>query len=97
MPATKKSEVKDNTMSTSKDEVSIAFEKLLEAKEHFKLATEAAGVEIKDEATDKLIKGQTSAEELSKQATDFAREKPMLTLGIAFATGFAVSKLFSRK
>jgi ElaB/YqjD/DUF883 family membrane-anchored ribosome-binding protein len=97
MPATKKSEVKDGTTSASKDEVSIAFEKLLEAKEHFKLAAEAAGVEIKDEATDKLIKGQSTAEELSKQATKFASEKPMLTLGIAFASGFVLSQLFSRK
>ena len=95
MPTTTKA--KTDELTASKDAVLSAFDKLLEAKEHFKLAAEAAGVDIKDEATEQLLKGREKTAELGAQASDFAREKPLATLGIAFAAGFVISQLFTRK
>ena len=88
---------KEDELAASKEAVLSAFDKLLEAKEHFKLAAEAAGVDIKDEATEQLLKGRDKTEELGEQASAFIREKPLATLGIAFITGFVLSQLFSRK
>ena len=88
---------KEEELAASKEAVLSAFDKLLEAKEHFKLAADAAGLDIKDEATEQLLKGRAKTEELGEQASAFIREKPLATLGIAFITGFILSQLFSRK
>lgn len=88
---------REDELAASKEAVLSAYDKLLEAKEHFRLAAEAAGVDIKHEATEQLLKGRAKTEELSKQASVFFREKPLTTLGIAFVTGLIISQLFSRK
>gem|GEM_PF-358656 len=91
------SKTREEELAASKAAVSSAYDKLLEAKEHFKLAAEAAGVDIKDEATEQFLKGRAKTEELGEQASVYIREKPLATLGIAFITGYIVSHLFSRK
>ncbi|SFG60664.1 hypothetical protein [Neptunomonas qingdaonensis] len=96
MPTTT-TKTKADELAASKEAVLSAFDKLLEAKEHFKLAAEAAGVDIKDEATEQLLKGRDKTEALGEQASGFIREKPLATLGIAFITGFVISQLFTRK
>ncbi len=96
MPTTT-TKTKADELAASKDAMLSAFDKLLEAKEHFKLAAEAAGVDIKDEATEQLLKGRDKTEALGEQASGFIREKPLATLGIAFITGFVISQLFTRK
>ncbi|SIS42312.1 hypothetical protein [Neptunomonas antarctica] len=96
MPATT-SKNKNDELAASKEAVLSAYDKLMEAKEHFKLAADAAGLDIKDEATEQLLKGRAKTEELGEQASVFIREKPLATLGIAFITGFVISQLFSRK
>ncbi|WP_372737230.1 hypothetical protein [Neptunomonas sp.] len=96
MPTTT-NKTKADELAASKDAMLSAFDKLLEAKEHFKLAAEAAGVDIKDEATEQLLKGRDKTEALGEQASGFIREKPLATLGIAFITGFVISQLFTRK
>lgn len=88
---------REEELAASKEAVLSAYDKLLEAKEHFRLAAEAAGVDIKHEATEQLLKGRAKTEELGEQASVFVREKPLATLGIAFVTGFIISQLFSRK
>lgn len=88
---------RENEFAASKEAVMGAYAKLLEAKEHFKLAAEAAGIDIKDEATEQLLKGRDKTEALGDQASVFIREKPLATLGIAFITGFVLSQLFARK
>jgi hypothetical protein len=50
--ATNTSTKREDELAASKEAVLSAYDKLLEAKEHFKLAAEAAGVDIKDEATE---------------------------------------------
>lgn len=98
MPTTTTTDkTREKELAASKEAVLSAYDKLLEAKEHFRLAAESAGVDIKHEATEQLLKGRAKTEELGKQASVFVREKPLATLGIAFATGFILSHLFSRK
>lgn len=95
--ATNTSTKREDELAASKEAVLSAYDKLLEAKEHFKLAAEAAGVDIKDEATEQFLKGRAKTEELGEQVAVYVREKPLATLGIAFITGFVLSQLFSRK
>lgn len=95
--STNTSTKREDELAASKEAVLSAYDKLLEAKEHFKLAAEAAGVDIKDEATEQLLKGRAKTEELGEQAAVYVREKPLATLGIAFITGYVISQLFSRK
>lgn len=95
--ATNTSTKREDELAASKEAVLSAYDKLLEAKEHFKLAAEAAGVDIKDEATKQFLKGRAKTEELGEQASVYVREKPLASLGIAFITGYVLSQLFSRK
>jgi len=88
---------KEKELAASKAAVSDAYEKLMEAKSHFKLAAEAAGVDLKHDAAEQMAKGREKAEILGMQASSYMREKPLATLGIAFAAGFVLSQVFSRK
>jgi ElaB/YqjD/DUF883 family membrane-anchored ribosome-binding protein len=90
-------QTKEEELATSKEAVMSAYNKLLEAKEHFRLAAEAAGVDMKQEATEQLQKGRAKGEELGKQASVFIQEKPLATLSVAFIAGYVLSQLFSRK
>tara|TARA_R110002167_G_scaffold1749_1_gene8410 strand:- start:158 stop:448 length:291 start_codon:yes stop_codon:yes gene_type:complete len=95
--ATATGKTREDELAASKEAVLSAYDKLLEAKEHFRLAAEAAGVDIKHEATEQLLKGRAKTEELGEQASIFIREKPLATLSIAFITGFIISQIFARK
>ncbi|HEC60393.1 hypothetical protein LCGC14_1517920 [marine sediment metagenome] len=95
--ATNTTKTKEDELAASKEAALSAYEKLLEAKDHFKLAAEAAGVDLKGVATEQLLKGRAKTEALGEQATDYIKEKPLASLGIAFATGYLLSQLFSRK
>lgn len=88
---------REEELAASKEAVTSAYDKLLEAKEHFRLAAEAAGVDMKQEAVEQLQKGRAKTEELGEKASVFVREKPLATLSIAFITGYVLSQLFSRK
>jgi hypothetical protein len=63
--ATNTSTKREDELAASKEAVLSAYDKLLEAKEHFKLAAEAAGVDIKDEATEQFLKGRARTEGMS--------------------------------
>jgi ElaB/YqjD/DUF883 family membrane-anchored ribosome-binding protein len=95
--ATDKNKTKEEELAASKAAVTNAYDKLLEAKEHFRLAADAAGVDMKQEAVEQLQKGKAKTEELGEQASVFVREKPLATLSIAFIAGYVLSQLFSRK
>lgn len=88
---------KQQELEASKAAVTEAYEKLMEAKAHFKTAAESAGVDIKQDATEQLQKGRDKAGELTDQAMAYMKDKPLATLGIAFAAGFLASKVLSRK
>lgn len=100
MPTTKDTDsgkTRDKELAASKEAVLSAYDNLLEAKEHFRLAAESAGVDLKHGAAEQLLKGRAKTEALGEQTAVFIREKPLATLGIAFASGFIISHLFSRK
>lgn len=84
-------------IDSGKEAAVAAYQKLLEAKEHFKHAAESVGLDWKGEAEDRLEKGKAKAAELCDNANSYLHEKPLATLGIAFAAGFLISQLMSRK
>lgn len=84
-------------IDSGKEAAMAAYKKLLEAKEHFKHAAESAGLDWKDGAEAQLEKGKAKASELCGDANNYLRDKPMATLGIAFAAGFLISQLMSKK
>lgn len=86
----------EELISASKEAAMAALENLLEAKRHFKLAAEAAGLDLKHEAIERFDKGREKAEELSEQAIQYAQEKPLASLGIAFAAGLIVAQLLRK-
>ena len=88
---------KQNELAASKESALKAYEKLLEAKDHFRKAAEAAGVDMKHDAMEQLTKGREKATELSHQANTYMQEKPLATLGIAFAAGFVLAQMFSSR
>lgn len=88
---------KQEELAASREAVSEAYNKLIDAKNHFKVAAESAGVDVKNDATEQLLKGRDKASELADQATGYMKEKPLVTAGIAFAAGFLASKVLSSK
>jgi ElaB/YqjD/DUF883 family membrane-anchored ribosome-binding protein len=84
-------------LAASKEALVSAYEKLLEAKDHFRLATEAAGMDLQQDAMDRLLQGRASVEQLGEQTREIMRDKPLSTLGIAFVAGFLLSQLLSRR
>ena len=84
-------------LSASREAVMEAYDKLQEAKAHFTLAAEAAGLELKEEAAEQLREGRIKAEELGEQASVYMKEKPLATLSFAFIAGFIFAHIFSRR
>ena len=84
-------------VDAGKEAVSQAYDKLMEAKAHFQKAAEAAGMEFKDEAMERVHKGEENLHALGSQVTSSTRKNPLSALGIAFAVGFLVSKISSRR
>lgn len=99
--ATKDGMEKTIELEASKEAVQAAFENLMAAKDHFKKAAEAAGIDLKHGAEEQFSRGKARAEEfggqVSAQANEFVHEKPLATIGIAFASGFLLSQMFERK
>ncbi|NLY57864.1 MAG: DUF883 family protein [Gammaproteobacteria bacterium] len=84
-------------IESGKEAVAAAYSKLMEAKDHFRQAAEAAGLDWKHDAEAQLEKGKSKAGELCDHANSYLHDKPLATLGIAFAAGFLVAQLTSRK
>lgn len=90
-------DAKKEEIESGKEAVAQAYSKLMEAKEHFRHAAESAGMDWKNTAEGQLEKGKTKATELCDHANSYLHDKPLATLGIAFAAGFLVAQLTSRK
>ncbi|MEX0740392.1 MAG: hypothetical protein WD071_13700 [Pseudohongiella sp.] len=94
--ATAKKQGSESELEASKLAAREALDKLLEAKEHFRHAAEIAGLEMKGDALDQLVKGKDKADDLTRSAVDYAKTNPVQALAIAFVGGYVLSKLFSR-
>ncbi len=90
-------EAKEEEVEAGKDAVLAAYNNLLEASEHFKQAARAAGLDLREEAVDKWHQGRDKALSLGQQANEYAQERPLAALSIAFAAGFIVAQLLGRK
>ncbi len=84
-------------IESGKEAAAAAYNKLLEAKEHFRHAAEAAGLDWKQDAEAQFEKGKSKATELCDSANSYLHDKPLVTLGLAFAAGFLVAQLTSKK
>lgn len=84
-------------LAASKAAALEAYEKLQEARQHFRQAAEAAGMDLKEDAMDQLLRGREKAEELSSEAGRYVREKPLASLGIAFLVGYVMARMFGRR
>ena len=84
-------------LEAGKDAVAQAYKQLMEAKAHFSKAAESAGIEFKDDALEKLHKGEKSIEALGSQVAISAKNNPLATLGVAVAVGFLLSKVITRR
>lgn len=84
-------------LEAAREEALAAYQNLLEAGEHFKLAARAAGMSIKEEASGQWQKGQDKATSVGQQTTDYVHERPFAALGIAFVAGFLISQVLGRR
>jgi len=73
-----------------------ALDKLIEARGHFRAAAEEAGLDLRDEALQRLEQGKARAYEYSDELTEYFHEKPLQTIGLAVLGGFLLSKVLSR-
>lgn len=87
----------ENELGASRKAAAAALDKLFEAKDHFRSAAEAAGLDLKEEALNQLAEGKQKAEELGQQATAYVHEKPLASLAIAFAGGFLLAQVLGRR
>lgn len=84
-------------LDASKQAAIEALEKLLEAKDHFRTAAESAGLELKEEALNRLTEGKHKAAELGEQASDYIHERPLSSLALAFVGGLLLAQFLSKK
>lgn len=94
----------DKTTSETQKEVDAgrasvlaAYNDMVEAQGHFRRAAEAAGLDLKNEAVEQLLKGRAKADAVGDEIQRYVHDKPVATLGIAFFAGLLVSQLLSRK
>lgn len=99
MPAQSGSGAKDREaeLAASKAAAMEAYEKLLDARLHFRQAAEAAGMDLKEEALEQMQHGREKAEEISAEATRYVRDKPLASLGLAFLAGYILAQVFGRR
>ncbi|MEX1197941.1 MAG: hypothetical protein WEB57_08790 [Pseudohongiellaceae bacterium] len=83
-------------LEASKKAAMEALDNLIEARSHFRQAAEAAGLDLRDEALQRLAQGKARAGAMEDELHEYVNEKPLQTLGIAFLGGFILSKLLSR-
>lgn len=94
--ARKEDSDRSEELEASREAAMAALDKLLEAKNHFRKAAEAAGMDIKHEAFDQLDKGKEKAKALGEQASDYVIMKPLETLGIAFLAGLVFAHILRK-
>ncbi len=88
---------KEDEMAATKAAALEAYEKMLEAQQHFRKAAEAAGMDMKQEAMEQVRRGKEKAEELGAEAVDYVREKPLASLGIAVLVGYVLAHILGRR
>lgn len=88
---------KQTELDAGRESVLSAYNDMLEAQRHFRQAAEAAGVDMKHDAMEQLLKGRDKADAVGQEVQRYLHDKPVATLGLAFFAGLLVSQLLSRK
>lgn len=77
-----------------------AYERFLDAKKHLQRAAMAAGLDLREIATEQLdsalLRARFKKEELHENAETYVRENPLSSAGLAFVAGLVVSRLFGK-
>jgi ElaB/YqjD/DUF883 family membrane-anchored ribosome-binding protein len=94
--ATSNGNSKKEELEASKVAVREALDKLMEAKQHFQLAAESAGLDMKSDTVEQFAQGKEKAEQLGQQLSDYASDNPMKALAFAFAGGFLLAQLLKK-
>lgn len=94
--ATAKNSSMDAELDATKKAAREALEKLLEARDHFKEAAKAAGIDAQEEASDLFEQGRAGAEQVGLDVMQFVYEKPWHALGIAVIGGFIISRCVAK-
>jgi ElaB/YqjD/DUF883 family membrane-anchored ribosome-binding protein len=88
---------KNAEIAASKEAAMEAYEKLLEARQHFRRAAEAAGLDARDEAMEQFARGREKAEAIGAEAGAYVRQRPLASLGLAFLAGYILAQVFGRR
>ena len=88
---------KQKELDAGRESVISAYNDMLEAQGHFRQAAEAAGIDMKHDAMEQLLKGRDKADAVGEEVQRYMHDKPVATLGLAFFAGLFVSQLLSRK
>ncbi|MAT91469.1 MAG: hypothetical protein CME59_02600 [Halioglobus sp.] len=83
-------------MDAARESVSAALDKLVEARDHFRQAVEAAGLDIADEAEARVDAGRRQLGELDDRLQRAVQDQPLRSLGFAALAGFVLARLVSR-
>ncbi|MEA3298909.1 MAG: hypothetical protein U9R22_01645 [Pseudomonadota bacterium] len=88
---------REQEVDAGKEAVLAAYNNLLEATEHFKQAARAAGLDLRQEAGEQLVKGRDKAVAVGQEASDYVHQKPLQALGLAFVAGLLFAQVFGRR
>jgi ElaB/YqjD/DUF883 family membrane-anchored ribosome-binding protein len=84
----------------AKQAVLEAYSNFLEAKKHLKKAALAAGVELRDSASetlgDAVSRARDKKNELTDSTSEYVRENPITSASIAFLGGVIFSRMFGK-
>src|SRR5690554_8048193 len=96
-PVANQSNDRREEVESGKEAVAAAYSKLMEAKEHFRHAAEAAGLDWKHDAEAQLTKRKSNATELCYYAIGYLHDKPAGPLGSGLGISVVVAQLTYRK
>lgn len=96
MATTNKTAKTTSELDATKQSAMEALDKLIEARGHFRAAAEEAGLDLRDEAVQRLEQGKARAGEYSDELSEYMQEKPLQTIGLAVLGGFLLSKILSK-
>jgi lipid A disaccharide synthetase len=88
---------RESEIDSGKEALLEAYQKMIEARNHFKHAAESAGLDLKNESIEKLLAGKEKVENLNDKVVDLMNRKPLATMGVAFVVGWLFSRSFSGK
>lgn len=79
--------------SATRESVQEAYSHLKEAGNNIRNAARAASAEAQHTAQEQYAKGRQNAESMAVRAEERIKQRPLTAIGIAFATGWLVSRL----